>query len=121
MKKALKIVLKILAIAIVIFIFVFVAYESPPKFSKQNHGYLIDANTLEPVVYFEDLFGNTFYKENGRWRVYAAPPMEIRDCPIYWQYIDPEELEEAISVRDEQNAPKLNSQEHESQTSIQAQ
>lgn len=116
MKKAVKIILKILAAAVVAFLFVFVAYESPPKFSKQNYGYLIDASTLDPVVYFEDLFGNSFYKEPGKWRVYAVPPMEIRDCPVLWQYVDPERLDEAVSVRDEQNAPPFNSMERERET-----
>lgn len=98
MKKAGKIILKILATAVVVFLLVFFLYDSPAKFEPSTYGYMADSATGEPFVYYEELFGRSFVKEDGKWRTYCVVPSSSENS-VENQYVCSERLEDAVSAK----------------------
>lgn len=76
-KKALTII-GVISLLIVIFALVFLLYDSPAKYVKNSDGSVYIKRDGEPILYYTDLFGRTFYDNNGK-RNYVAVP----------DYIDP--------------------------------
>ncbi len=66
--------------AITLFLLVFLLYDSPANYITKPDGSIYINNDGQPLLYYTDLFGNTFYAENGR-RVYSAVPVYIDDTP----------------------------------------
>ena len=59
-----------------LFAIVFALYDSPAKYVTNEEGKIYLDKNGEPILYYVDLFGNTFYEEGGH-RVYAAVPAYI--------------------------------------------
>lgn len=76
-KKA-NIIKCVIAIALVlgIFLLVFFLYDSPAYYVKTPDGSVYIDRNNQPIFYYKDLFGRTFYNENGK-RDYAAVPDSI--------------------------------------------
>ena len=98
MKKGVKAAIGIIAAAIAGFLLVFFLWDSPAKFVPSTYGYMADSATGEPFVYYEDIFGKTFVKEDGKWRTYCAVPSSSQNS-VKDQYISFEKLDEAVSAR----------------------
>lgn len=79
-KKAKKVII-IIAVILAVFLLVFALYDSPAKYVPTSDGRIYLDKNGEPILYYTDLFGNTFYEENGL-RVYAAVPAYADDTPI---------------------------------------
>jgi len=98
MKKSVKVTAGIISAAIAVFLLVFFLWDSPAKFVPSTYGYMADSATGEPLVYYEDLFGRTFIKEDGKWRTYCAVP-SFSQSSVDEQYISSDKLDEAVSAR----------------------
>lgn len=94
MKKGVKAAIGIIAAAIAVFFL----WDSPAKFVPSTYGYMADSATGEPFVYYEDIFGKTFVKEDGKWRTYCAVPSSSQNS-VKDQYISFDKLDEAVSAR----------------------
>ena len=70
-----KVVFVILAI-VFIFLGIFFLYDSPAKYVPTQDGDVYINSDGKPILYYTDIFGNTFYEENGK-REYAAVPKYI--------------------------------------------
>lgn len=77
---AVKVIVAVLAV-VCVFSGVFFLYDSPAKYVTTQNGDIYINSDGEPVLYYTDLFGKTFYQENGK-RVYAAVPAHIDTRPI---------------------------------------
>ena len=75
-KKRILIVAGILVAAVALFCLVFALYKSEAQYVKNEKGEAYLKKDGQPIIYYEDLFGNTFSLENGM-RVYAAFPTMI--------------------------------------------
>lgn len=63
------------------FLLVFFLYDSPAKYVPNQDGEIYLNQAGEPVIYYTDLFGNTFYQD-GIVRDYAAVPSVMEDTPV---------------------------------------
>lgn len=75
-KKCILIVTGVLVAAVALFCLVFALYKSEAQYVKNEKGEAYLNKDGQPIIYYEDLFGNTFSLENGK-RVYAAFPTMI--------------------------------------------
>ncbi len=109
-KKPIKIALIVFAAAVVVFFLVFMSYESPAKFNKTPLGYLQNTETGEPVVYYEDLFGNTFEKGKVRVRIYFAHSSgSLNNVPLDMQIISYENLDQALAQKEAEESREQSS------------
>lgn len=76
-KKAGIIISVVLAVAIIFGLSYFL-YDSPAKYVTTADGSIYLNDKGEPVLYYKDMFGLTFYDNNGK-REYAAVPAYISD------------------------------------------
>ena len=60
-------------LVLALFLLVFALYDTPAKYVPTADGEIYLDASGEPILYYEDLFGRTFYVENGK-RLYAAVP-----------------------------------------------
>lgn len=65
----------------ILFLGIFLIYESPEKYVLNEKGEVYHDANGQPIVYHTDLFGKTFYKDNGI-RVYSAVPDYMSSEPI---------------------------------------
>ncbi len=72
-QKKIWVTASIILAVLLLFALVFCLYDSPAKYVPTSTGEVaVDANG-EPMLYYTDLFGRTFYMEDGK-RLYAAVP-----------------------------------------------
>lgn len=76
-KPTFKIIAAVLAVVFVL-VLVYFLYDSPAKCVKTENGSVYLNSEGEPVLYYTDLFGLTFYDNNGK-REYAAVPAYIEE------------------------------------------
>lgn len=98
-EKGVKVAIGIIAAAIAVFLLVFFLWDSPAKFVPSTYGCMADSATGEPLVYYEDIFGRTFVKEEDKWRTYCAVPSFSQNSAEE-QYVSFDKLDEAVSARD---------------------
>lgn len=80
-KKKLATAIIFICLAVVfIFLGVFFLYDSPAKYVPTQDGAVYINSDGKPILYYTDLFGRTFYDENGK-RVYAAVPKYVDTQP----------------------------------------
>ena len=68
------------AVIVALFCIAFMIYKSEPQYVKNEKGENYLDENGNPSVYYKDLFGHTFYIENGR-RLYCAVPVMIDTRP----------------------------------------
>lgn len=76
-----KCILVVVLHIIVLFLLVFFLYDSPAKYVPNQDGEIYLNQAGEPIIYYTDLFGNTFYQD-GIVRDYAAVPAVMEDTPV---------------------------------------
>lgn len=76
-----KCILLVVLHIIVLFLLVFFLYDSPAKYVPNQDGEIYLNQAGEPIIYYTDLFGNTFYQD-GIVRDYAAVPAVMEDTPV---------------------------------------
>lgn len=68
--------------AVLIFVGVFFLYDSPAAYVRTQDGAVYVNADGAPILYYTDLFGRTFYEEDGK-RIYAAVPTYMDTQPLH--------------------------------------
>lgn len=87
-----RIIIGVISLCIVIFALVFFLYDSPAQYVKTPDGSIYLNQNGEPILYYTDLFGLSFYNDNGK-RDYSAVPATIEPITNAEAL---EELQEAV-------------------------